>query len=667
MLILSAALTEPFFASPAVSLTNAVAALFVAAAFSPSAGLVAGASKSTISAGKYLLLSYALVLVVLAFGAIMTKDGTGRAGRLSPALSRCSALLGNARVVFSVVILGSIYAVYSRNPATFLTLIIAWIVIVLIRPVEAVFAREWNWLRTPPEARGSVTGLRHPSLVEVVVRPGAAVEAGEEFLLGHDRLPAVVIDTGPARVGSWALLSHDATSQPKLGDPIFACEEALDSEANLASMGPVEPGTDITELRFRVPGQTPQLREGNLVSVELRSQRVLYQVVTAHARTESLAPDIDHRFIEAVASKIGAWDEAAREFKSVAWLPTPGSRVSLEVSNGRAFQSDAIGALPDSPYAIRVNPDTLVSHNTAILGILGIGKTYLAFELIRRVLAADIKVVVLDITGQYASHFRSLVPDIYETSSNQTIACSIKATRDTSRQNVHEGGNVREFTTAVNQDLKAFLESDYRLKIYNPGAFDVTRQDSKPFQGVASIAPLTLVETTRVFAEQLLMLLSDQISDRARVCLVLEEAHSLIPEWNSTTYEGDQRASNGTAKAVLQGRKYGLGLLLITQRTANVTKTVLNQCNTVFALRTYDATGMEFLKNYIGESYAGVLSSLAERSAVVFGRGSSCPAPVVIRLNDHEDMVSGFWVDQESSIPVPNGTPKPKLSHSSGC
>ena len=73
-----------------------------------------------------------------------------------------------------------------------------------------------------------------------------------------------------------------------------------------------------------------------------------------------------------------------------------------------------------------------------------------------------------------------------------------------------------------------------------------------------------------------------------------------------------------------------------------MTKTILNQCNTVFALRVFDATGVEFLKNYIGEDYASVLSTLEDRHAVVFGRASSCRNPVLIRLNDREDFLKVF-------------------------
>jgi DNA helicase HerA-like ATPase len=130
--------------------------------------------------------------------------------------------------------------------------------------------------------------------------------------------------------------------------------------------------------------------------------------------------------------------------------------------------------------------------------------------------------------------------------------------------------------------------------------------------------------------------------DKARVCLVYEEAHSLIPEWNAVATEGDRTATNGTARAIQQGRKYGLGCLVVTQRTASVTKTILNQCNTVFAMRTLDETAKDFLANYVGREYADALSSLTERQAVFFGKASSCENPVLIRLNDRDSFLRTF-------------------------
>jgi DNA helicase HerA-like ATPase len=132
------------------------------------------------------------------------------------------------------------------------------------------------------------------------------------------------------------------------------------------------------------------------------------------------------------------------------------------------------------------------------------------------------------------------------------------------------------------------------------------------------------------------------MTDEARLCLVYEEAHSLVPEWYSVAAEGDKAATATSARAILQGRKYGLGCLLVTQRTANVTKTILNQCNTIFAMRTFDDTGKDFLGNYIGSDYASILPSLQPRHAVVFGKASSCENPVLVRLNDQDGFRQRF-------------------------
>ncbi|MCA1602534.1 MAG: ATP-binding protein [Acidobacteria bacterium] len=45
-----------------------------------------------------------------------------------------------------------------------------------------------------------------------------------------------------------------------------------------------------------------------------------------------------------------------------------------------------IGHFPGTNYPVTIDPDLLVTHNCAILGILGAGKTFLTLELIDRVI-----------------------------------------------------------------------------------------------------------------------------------------------------------------------------------------------------------------------------------------------------------------------------------------
>ncbi|HXA18404.1 MAG TPA: hypothetical protein VN380_15525 [Thermoanaerobaculia bacterium] len=123
-------------------------------------------------------------------------------------------------------------------------------------------------------------------------------------------------------------------------------------------------------------------------------------------------------------------------------------------------------------------------------------------------------------------------------------------------------------------------------------------------------------------------------NEPARLCVIIEEAHSLIPEWNQIAQQGDAAFVNRTARAILQGRKYGMGCMVVTQRTANVTKTILNQCNTMLALQSFDQTGLDFMSNYMGSAYSNVISTLPARQAILVGKASSSMRPVLFQISE---------------------------------
>jgi DNA helicase HerA-like ATPase len=368
-------------------------------------------------------------------------------------------------------------------------------------------------------------------------------------------------------------------------------------------------------------------------------------VVKGLTKEEILQEKNTRGFVRAQAKKIGSWNNGRRSFDPVPWLPQPNQAVLVVRPKQQAVGKDALGYFPGTSYPVSINPHLLVTHNAAILGILGVGKSFLALELVERMISSGIKVVCLDLTNQYAEELGPFLDSAADTAARAELEKTGPTGKTNVKKNVEEGGSIREFTAKMKEQLDAFLNKDNarKLRILNPAQFEVWRQDSKPYANEASMATLTPTEITRIITESILEVLQSQgMTEQARCCILYEEAHSLIPEWNAVASDGDKTATNGTAKAILQGRKFGLGCLVITQRTANVTKSILNQCNTVFGLRVFDATGMEFLKNYIGEDYAGVLSTLEDRHAVVFGRASSCRDPVLTRLNDRADFFTEF-------------------------
>jgi uncharacterized protein len=281
----------------------------------------------------------------------------------------------------------------------------------------------------------------------------------------------------------------------------------------------------------------------------------------------------------------------------------------------------------------------------------------LSLELVERMIADGIKVICLDLTNQYGTQLAEFFDLVSLNHEREQLNQVGEDGENNVQLNVEEGGSMNEFRDLLRQQLHPFITTNGAgfFRIYNPSSFEVWRQDSRPYQGHASMATLTPTEITHAFADVVLSLVQELgETDQARVCLIFEEAHSLVPEWSSAVAEGDKAATNGTARAILQGRKFGMGCILITQRTANVTKTILNQCNTVFAMRTFDDTGRDFLANYIGGEYADILPGLEERHAVFFGKASSCENPILIRLNDQADFRATFrHVHPPPAVPTP--------------
>ena len=80
----------------------------------------------------------------------------------------------------------------------------------------------------------------------------------------------------------------------------------------------------------------------------------------------------------------------------------------------------------------------------------------------------------------------------------------------------------------------------------------------------------------------------------------------------------------------MQIRKYGLSVILISQRTAVVAKSALSQCENVIAFKSVDQTGLDYLQGLMGDEARAVLPSLRQGQAVVFGPAMSLDSPVII-------------------------------------
>jgi DNA helicase HerA-like ATPase len=116
------------------------------------------------------------------------------------------------------------------------------------------------------------------------------------------------------------------------------------------------------------------------------------------------------------------------------------------------------------------------------------------------------------------------------------------------------------------------------------------------------------------------------------VLLVCEEAHRYVPQDERTGFAPTKRSIGRIAK---EGRKYGLGLCLVTQRPAELSVSSLSQCNTIFALRLGNEHDLEFVRHAVPDSsrwLMDALPALNTREAIVVGDG--VPVPMHIRFDE---------------------------------
>lgn len=119
------------------------------------------------------------------------------------------------------------------------------------------------------------------------------------------------------------------------------------------------------------------------------------------------------------------------------------------------------------------------------------------------------------------------------------------------------------------------------------------------------------------------------------VVLICEEAHRYAPRRDDAAFQPTKQALSRIAK---EGRKYGVGLGLISQRPSELTESILSQCNTLIALRMGNEQDQNFVRRALpdsGRSLVDILPTLRTQEALVVGEGTV--VPVRLRFNDLEE------------------------------
>lgn len=369
-----------------------------------------------------------------------------------------------------------------------------------------------------------------------------------------------------------------------------------------AFVGVINENSTIERVYFEYSQQDNDLEIDDLLEVKIRDKKVFYQIINSKTSIEKLESYNEKGLIIGEAIQVGCWDPEEMSFNKLGWVPMVNEPVykantkdefdSIKKDiNGKVSLLEnemQIGLIPKTELPSIIKLDEAISHHMAILGVTGSGKSVFARNLIGKI--SGIKIVV-DLTSEWKRESRK--DDII----------------------LINGGNLASFLT------------DSKNKI---GIIELTAMSGtgEVLQQVQKSLEIIFEHAKQQYNN----------NEKEKITIILEEAHTIVPETSFLGELGDYGANkaivNKLSQIALQGRKYGVGLIVIGQRSANISKTVLTQCNTIVAFKAFDDTSYGFLTNYFGKEIIQAIPNLKNYHAVVYGKGIKSNNPLIIDTTD---------------------------------
>ncbi len=118
--------------------------------------------------------------------------------------------------------------------------------------------------------------------------------------------------------------------------------------------------------------------------------------------------------------------------------------------------------------------------------------------------------------------------------------------------------------------------------------------------------------------------------------IVCEEAHNYIPKIGGTEFKASKKSIERIAK---EGRKYGLSLMVVSQRPSEVSETIFSQCSNFIAMRLTNRVDQNYIKALLPDSSSSLvdlLPSLNQGEAFVVGDSVIIPSLVQLPKPDPE-------------------------------
>ncbi len=645
MVLFSMLFIEPYYSSPKNVITNSIPLLLVFLSI-----------KTSFTNEVFWWLTV-FVLLALLFASILAlafedklKSPEHWKNKISTTIKNIVVVLGQGKVLYSAVFIYFLLTYYSIKDFYTLLLFIFWFFVLSINP-KSLHGSFATFVKKEGDNQiGEIFGVQSKKIFLTklfedrksikkfdLVRFRYSMQDSEDLTI-----TGIVFDTYLLNQEKWAKILQ--LSDPKKEDTklekniVYKIASDMTIEAISKGLrvdnlvGVVVEGSSIGKIKFEYSKKKDDLQEGDLLELKIGTRRLFYQVIAGITEKEKLEARNETGFIEGEAIQLGEWCSTQNSFQKFGWVPSINTPVFLTDAsdiqvNQFAYPSYRLGRIPGTSLPSILDLDEAISHHMALIGITGSGKSFLAREIINAV-KSDTKIVCVDFNKEFTTTLNPAPINII----TEKKALDISQKIDWINNELDKFPNQQDKTQIAK--YRSEIKSCLKTEITN--FLDETTNNIKVFE-LPDVSNTTgIFDYTKYFFKVLFETAKErQVAGNAsKICVVLEEAHTIIPEWNfsGSSDKTSQSLVNSIGQIALQGRKYGVGFLVIAQRTANVSKTVLTQCNTVICFQAFDETSFTFLGNYVGKDMVQALPNLKQYHAVVAGKAVKANMPMIVDL-----------------------------------
>lgn len=634
-------LTAPWFLPPRDGLAGAVSAMAILVTIELTGTRQFQGELNII---RWIAVAYCVMVSSLSLAALFLHDHDSRSPT-SRLVFKLNGIFGKGEILFTPTALISILGAYQGSLPTMAWLVLLWTLFVVARPVELGFAawRQWQVEHgsvVDESAAGVIDRIDHPNIIRVRLTRSGAWKTEDLYVAampdgGHRYvLPLFTQVQGTEVIGTGLCVASLHDPIPTTSGHVYLSHEsekaaefleAISGSKGAKLVGFTVENSTIGTLRFEVVAVSA-LEEGEMVFARISGHDVFYQILDAETAEESF--DQNPRGTHIVrAAQLGCYD-ASRGFTKYPWLPA--MNTPLFTAKSRAFDKPVIsdrefiiGKVPSADVGVAANLDELVEYHTAILGVTGTGKTELALDIVREAHARGVKVFCVDFTGEYRQRLANLNPVFPAPSPQEAADLEAKLF------------DVETGEWGAKAEKKALKVGITALRASTTGQISTFLESGAENLAIFELGEITNTQATLRLTELYLSTIMTWARGHRRarqIMIVLEEAHTIIPETGGSGFGPETNSVvSRIGQIALQGRKYGVGLLVVTQRTALVSKTILSQCNTFLTHSLIDQTSLSFLENVYSSQHARLIPNLSNLQFLAFGKALRAERPVLLQ------------------------------------